>query len=187
MSGVLPVEDQILVALRRATRAIDLRSRMLLQQNGLTSPQLLTLLAVARLQPVTATKVAREIHLGQPTVTGILARLERRGWIARTRGEPDGRSISIRLTPAGEESLSRAPSLLHPQFKSAFRQLREWEQTQLLASLQRLADMLDPELPDSGLSIPDADLPHSNDPQKDPPNEAGPHSKAMDGESLLWR
>jgi len=143
VSGALLIEDQILVALRRVTRAIDLRSRMLLQDHGLTTPQLLTLLAVARLQPVTATAVAREVHLGQPTVTGILSRLERRGWIQRARAERDRRSVSISLTESGRRALEKAPSLLAPRFREMFRQLQDWEQTQLLASLQRLAQMMD--------------------------------------------
>jgi len=146
--GALLIEDQILVALRRVTRAIDLRSRMLLQDHGLTTPQLLTLLAVARLQPVTATAVAREVHLGQPTVTGILSRLERRGWIQRARGERDRRSVSIRLTESGQQALEQAPSLLAPRFRERFRQLQDWEQTQLLSSLQRLAHMMDAGLAD---------------------------------------
>ncbi len=148
MTGFLPIEDQILVALRRVTRAIDLRSRVLLHDHGLTTPQLLTLLAVARLQPVTAAAVAREVHLGQPTVTGILSRLERRGWIQRTRGERDRRSVSIRLTASGQMALDQAPSLLAPKFRERFRQLRDWEQTQLLSSLQRLAHLMDAGLAD---------------------------------------
>jgi len=148
VTGALLIEDQILVALRRVTRAIDLRSRMLLQDYGLTTPQLLTLLAVARLQPVTATAVAREVHLGQPTVTGILSRLERRGWIQRVRGERDRRSISISLTEAGQQALEKAPSLLAPRFREMFRQMQDWEQTQLLSSLQRLAQMMDAGLAD---------------------------------------
>lgn len=148
VSGALPIEDQILVALRRVTRAIDLRSRTLLQDHGLTTPQLLTLLAVARLQPVTATAVAREVHLGQPTVTGILSRLERRGWIQRARAERDRRSVSISLTESGQQALEKAPSLLAPRFREMFRQLQDWEQTQLLASLQRLAQMMDAGLAD---------------------------------------
>src|SRR5690606_3976077 len=87
--------------------------------------------------------VAREVHLGQPTVTGILSRLERRGWIQRTRGERDRRSVSIRLTASGNNVLEQAPSLLAPGFRDQFHQMRDWEQTQLLSILQRLEQMMD--------------------------------------------
>ena len=39
MAMVLSLEDQVIVALRRITRAIDLHSRELMKLVGLTSPQ----------------------------------------------------------------------------------------------------------------------------------------------------
>ena len=38
--SLLSIEDQVLVAMRRITRAIDLHSRGLMQAIGLTAPQL---------------------------------------------------------------------------------------------------------------------------------------------------
>jgi DNA-binding MarR family transcriptional regulator len=131
------------VALRRIMRAIDLRSRMLLQDFGLTAPQLTALHAISRLQPVTASVLSRDIHLGQPTVTGIVTRLERRGLIERNRGERDRRSVDITLTEDGERVLRDAPSLLQDQFLHKLGGLKEWERTQILATLQRIADMMD--------------------------------------------
>jgi DNA-binding MarR family transcriptional regulator len=143
LPNVLSIEDQILVALRRIMRAIDLRSRTLLQDYGLTAPQLVALHAVSRLQPVKAGRLAREIHLGQPTVTGIVTRLERRGLLQRSRGEQDRRSIQLRLTSEGERVLRDAPSLLQDQFRQKLGELKEWERTQILAILQRIASMMD--------------------------------------------
>jgi DNA-binding MarR family transcriptional regulator len=143
LTDSLSLEDQILIALRRITRAIDLRSRMLLQDYGLTAPQLITLHAVARLQPVTAGVLARQVLLGQPTVTGILDRLEHRGLVQRTRGERDRRSVTIRLTAEGQRVLHDAPSPLQDQFQRRLGQLEQWERTQILATLQRIADMMD--------------------------------------------
>jgi DNA-binding MarR family transcriptional regulator len=142
MTSFLSLEDQILVALRRITRAIDLHSRVLLQDFGLTAPQLTTLSAIRRLQPVTAGRIAREVHLGQPTVTGVLNRLEKRGLIERVRGDHDRRSVNVSLTPDGERVLDHAPSLLQDQFQAELANLQEWERTQMLATLQRIADMM---------------------------------------------
>jgi DNA-binding MarR family transcriptional regulator len=143
MSGPTTLQDQILVALRRITRAIDLRSRTLLQDYGLTAPQLATLNTIARLKSVTVGDIAKEIHLGKPTVTGILNRLERRRLIQRTRGDQDRRSVVVSLTPEGEQVLSTAPSLLQDEFQQELDKLKEWERTQILATLQRIADMMD--------------------------------------------
>lgn len=142
-NGLLPLEDQIIVALRRITRAIDLHSRMLLQDYGLTSPQLAALHAISRLQRAKPGEIAREIHLGQPTVTGILHRLEHRGLVGREPGERDRRSVDITLTEEGERVLGEAPSLLQEQFLQKLCELEDWERTGVLATLHRIADMMD--------------------------------------------
>ena len=52
MTDVQPLEEQVIAALRRITRAIDIHSRLLLQKNGLTIPQLAALpLTLTRIDP----------------------------------------------------------------------------------------------------------------------------------------
>ena len=145
MSTVPGLEDQVIVALRRITRAIDLHSRGLMQQVGLTAPQLATLQAIGRLQPVTAGELAKSIHLSQATLTGILTRLETRALVSRTRSTSDRRTVVVALTEDGQVVLESAPSLLKDRFRRELLKLQEWEQTQMLATLQRIATMMDAE------------------------------------------
>ncbi|MEQ8790310.1 MAG: MarR family transcriptional regulator [Pirellulaceae bacterium] len=137
------LEAEILEALRKMTRAIDIRSRTLLLNYGLTAPQLTVLRAIARQEPVTSAVLSSDVHLGRPTVTGILNRLELRGLIQRTKEGEDRRSVHIRLTDAGRQMLAGAPSVLRDDFQKKLAALKDWERTQILASLQRLADMMD--------------------------------------------
>jgi hypothetical protein len=58
----------------RASRASDLHSRMTLEEYKSTAPQVDVLHAISRRQPAKPGEIAQEIHLGQPTVTGILRR-----------------------------------------------------------------------------------------------------------------
>jgi len=145
MCETLSIENQVIVALRRISRAIDLHSRALVQQHGLTAPQLAALRAVGELQPVSVTGVAKAIHLSLATVTGIFNRLEGRALVRRSRNGEDRRSVLVELTEAGAELLESAPSLLQDRFRSELTRLQQWEQTQLLASLQRIAAMMDAE------------------------------------------
>jgi len=142
---VLGLEDQVIAALRRITRAIDLHSRGLMQQVGLTAPQLAAIQAVDRLQPITVGTLAKSIHLSQATVTGILTRLESRGLVSRVRSDADRRTVVVELTEQGRGVLDRAPSLLQDCFRRELLMLQEWEQTQMLATLQRIAAMMDAE------------------------------------------
>jgi len=145
MSTQLSVEDQVIVALRRITRAIDLHSRGLMQQFGLTAPQLASLQAIERLQPITGGALAKSIHLSQATLTGILTRLEGRGLVSRERSDSDRRTVVVELTDEGRAVLGSAPSLLQDSFRRELLKLHEWEQTQMLATLQRIASMMDAE------------------------------------------
>ncbi|MBN1588523.1 MAG: MarR family transcriptional regulator [Pirellulales bacterium] len=145
MYGALSLEDQIIASLRRISRAIDLRSRLLLKNHGLTVPQLAALKAIQRAGSTTTGALAREIHLGHATVTGILGRLENNGLIVRTRGSQDRRSVFVELTQAGVQLVQEAPSLLQERFREELTCLQEWEQTMILATLQRIAAMMDAE------------------------------------------
>ena len=135
----------MIAAIRRITRAIDLHSRLLLQNNGMTIPQLAALQVIQRRQPITVGELAKKIHLGQATVTGILGRLEKRGLVNRKRGDRDRRSVAIQLTEDGEKLIAEAPSLLQDRFHRELSKLKEWEQTMILATLQRIASMMDAE------------------------------------------
>src|SRR4029077_18644221 len=105
MTNDLTVEEQVIVALRRITRAADIHSHMLQRDFGVTGPQLTTLRVVRRMQPVSTGALARAAHIGYATQTGILDRLEERGYVTRTRQPADRRTIIVRMTKLGERLL----------------------------------------------------------------------------------
>lgn len=139
----LSIEDRIVAALRRIIRAVDLHSRRLVERYGLTGPQLATLQAAARLEGASAGALARAVHLSQATVTGILTRLEKRGLVSRKRGEHDRRTVTVQATAQGRKLLGSAPSLLQEEFRHGLAQLQDWENSTILATLQRIASMMD--------------------------------------------
>jgi DNA-binding MarR family transcriptional regulator len=139
------LSEQMLIALRRVMRAIDLHSRRLMQSHGLTGPQALVLQAVASRVEITAGELAGRISLSQATVTDIVNRLEQRGLLTRARSESDRRKVIIRPTLDGITLMEAAPPLLQETFTQRFGELKQWEQLQLLASLQRIAELMDAE------------------------------------------
>lgn len=141
------VEAEISSALRRIVRATDLHSRSLLRSSHLTAPQLAVLKEVARRENAPVGLVAKAVHLGAPTTTGIVDRLERRGLVERVRGEKDRRQVNVRVTQAGREMLQQNLSLLNERFRARLAELENWEQTQILATLQRVAAMMEPDEP----------------------------------------
>jgi len=137
--------DDILIAIRRITRAIDLHSKKLVQKIGLTAPQLIVLQAIRKEGSVKPSAIAREVLLSQATITSIVDRLVKAGLVDRSRTGNDRRTVQISLTETGQQKLLNAPELLQDGFLREFRKLAEWEQTQLIAALQRVASMMDAE------------------------------------------
>lgn len=141
--------DEVLVALRRIIRAVDLHSRRLANQYGLTGPQALVLKEVAGSGELSAGTLARRVSLSQATITDILKRLEQRGLVVRERCDRDRRRVNVRATDEATVILSSAPPLLQDTFLERFGDLQRWEQLMLLSSLQRIAGMMDAEALDA--------------------------------------
>jgi hypothetical protein len=57
--------------------------------------------------------------------------------------------VNARLTEAGSEVLLATPPLLHEKFIERFEALEDWEKTQILSALQRVATMMDAETIDA--------------------------------------
>lgn len=135
--------DEVLVSLRRVIRATDLHSKYLAKTTGLTSPQILLLQTIRDKGQVTIGELASEISLSQATVTNILDRLEKRQLVYRERSDQDRRKVHAHLTDSGIETLKAAPMPLQERFTRQFGDLQNWEQTMIIASLQRVAQMMD--------------------------------------------
>ncbi len=133
-------------ALRRVIRAIDVHSRRLARDVGLTGPQLAVLRVLAEQpEPRTGSGLARAASISHATVTGIVGRLEARGLVERRRSSRDRRSVLLHLTPHGREAALGAPPLLAETFLERFEALPDWEQTQIVSALQHIAAMMEPD------------------------------------------
>ncbi len=135
--------EEVLVALRRVIRATDLYSKQLAKTTGLTAPQILLLQTIRDRGDATIGELANEISLSQATVTSILDRLERRELVYRERSKEDKRKVHAYLTDLAVDILKETPIPLQEQFTRQFGDLQTWEQTMIISSLQRVAQMMD--------------------------------------------
>ena len=135
--------DELLSSIRRIIRAIDVHSKNLLKNYGMTGPQLLILKRIDESEFLSVSEIAKNVSLSQATVTNILARLEHQGYIIRHRGEADKRKVYIETSEKARRILESKPSLLQTVFVDRFNRLKDWEQSLLLSSLQRIASLMD--------------------------------------------
>ncbi len=138
-------EDAILRSLRRIVRAIDVHSRYLETQFGLTGPQLVCLRVLSARGPMTGSELAREVALSQATISGIVERLVRRQYVSRERDPTDRRRVNIAALDAGRSLLEAAPSPLQATFAKRLAALPPENQAVIATMLEQIVGMMDAE------------------------------------------
>ena len=135
-------EEAVLKSLRRVIRAVDLYSRKLVKETGLSTPQLICMRQLAKAGELQTSHLAKAVNLSAPTVCGILDRLEQRGLVLRTRHADDRRRVFVRLSASGQETVNSAPPALHDSFLFKLRALPVDQQSEISATLTKLVSMM---------------------------------------------
>lgn len=136
---------EILISLRKIIQATDLHSRSLNKRFGLTGPQLLVLEEVSNHERITVTGLAKAIFLSQATVTDIINRLVKKGYLIKKKSDRDKRQVRISLSDSGAEVLKKAPPPLQETFIERFSNLADWEQLMILSAFERVVGMMSAE------------------------------------------
>ena len=137
--------EEVLISIRQIIRAIDLHSKKLSKESGLTGPQLILMRSIRELGEVTIRKLSDHTNMSQATATTILDRLERNELVQRVRSSKDKRKVHAYLTEKGQAILADAPTPLQQSFITKFQRLEDWEQSLLLSSVQRISSMMNAE------------------------------------------
>jgi len=135
-------EEEVLKSLRRIIRAVDLYSRRLVTQTGLSGPQLICLRQLAVGGPMQTSHLADAVNLSAATVCGILNRLENRGLVIRERQSDDRRRVLVSLSEAGHDTVDNAPPALHDSFLFKLRALPERQQEAIHRTLSKIVTMM---------------------------------------------
>jgi DNA-binding MarR family transcriptional regulator len=129
----------VVTCLRRLFRAVHEYSKALHQRAGLSSPQLWALHLLAE-QPNLSLKGLSERMFSHPsTVSGVVARLTRRGLVRRETDGSDRRGILLRLTPGGRRLLRAAPPPLQLGLRRALSEMPAGRLRELSRSLDEIA------------------------------------------------
>lgn len=110
---LLRLEDQVCFALSVAARGIVAVYRPLLEPLGLTHPQYLVMLALWEDSPQSAAELSDLLRLEPSTLSPLVRRLERSGYVRRERSARDGRVLLVSLTEAGRRLRAQAEGIPH--------------------------------------------------------------------------
>lgn len=134
--------EATLVALRRILLATELHGKTLARASGVTPVQMRVLALIAADGQATAKSLSGQMRVAQATMTTLIDRLQAKGLVARTRSDTDRRQTILTLTQTGQTLAATAPDPLQDQFTARFDALEDWEQAMIVASLERVAHML---------------------------------------------
>ncbi len=133
---------KILEDLRRIIRAVHLNSKKLASQNNLTSPQIVSLIAIHHNGPLTVAELATQVHLSSSTMVGIIDRLESKKLVVRERSKTDRRQVMVNITEEGKKAAKKSPLPLQDNLLKSFSKLSDAQQKNLARSLDLLVSML---------------------------------------------
>ncbi len=136
---------EILITIRRIVRSINLESKKIQKEYGVSIPQLLCLsyLHASRNFQSTQGEIRRFLNLNSSTTSGIIDRLENKGCLARLPKQGDKRVVNIALTSKGSELLKQVPPLLHDRLSEKLQSLPSMKLQQIQESLETLVHILD--------------------------------------------
>ena len=136
---------EILIRIRKIVRSINLESKKIQKEHGVSIPQVLCLSFLHSSQNFQSTQaeIRRFLNLNPSTVSGIIYRLEKKGFLARLPKTGDKRVVNIALTSSGDRLLEMVPALLHEQLSEKLQKIDEAKLQQIESSLDTLVEMLE--------------------------------------------
>lgn len=151
----------ILVKLRKIIRSINLESKKIEKHYGISIPQLLVLqyLSNQNEYKATAKDIKNYLNLNASTVSGILKRLETKGFLAKLPKTGDKRSTVLVLTAFGRDLLTTSPTTLQEKLSARLKKLKPEEITELDKNIELLTSLMDAEDIDASPIITSDEIP----------------------------
>ena len=136
---------EILIKIRKIVRSINLESKKIQREHGVSIPQVLCLNFLHNSPNYQSTQgeIRKFLNLNSSTVSGIINRLEKKGFLARLPKSGDKRIMNIALTSSGDKLLDNIPSLLHEQLSQKLQKLDNDNLKTVEESLDTLINLLE--------------------------------------------
>ncbi len=133
--------NRIFFRLYQAANMMHKTGTRALESKGVTTQQWAVIGALSRPQVkdgMSVGELARFLLVSRQNLTGVVARLEKQGYLARTRDETDGRARLLQLTPSGAELWQGIVPLIYAYYEEALDEFGVGERMHFLVSLEKL-------------------------------------------------
>lgn len=104
-----PPFDQVFHRFLALQQSLRRHARGLIDERGLAPRDLSVLRYLLEMQSATVGQVGAFMHQSPSTTSSLLAQLEGKGYVTRTRSPRDNRVVIVELTPVGQEIAENTP------------------------------------------------------------------------------
>lgn len=137
------VISEIMQSLRRIFKAIQDYSHEVSDKFGITGPQLWALKTISQNENLSLSDLSKRMYLHPSTITGVMDRLEKKGYVKRNRDQVDRRVIYLQLTAEGKKLVKRAPNPVQGRMIYGLRNLKKGELSLIYDSVKKLVEIME--------------------------------------------
>jgi homoprotocatechuate degradation regulator HpaR len=130
--------------LLQARESVMAHTRPSLREHGLSDQQWRVLRVLGEHGTVETGRVAREAYILGPSLTGVLARMERDGLIRRERDPADQRRTVVEATPKGEKLVDKLSHTVEAHYAWMEKSLGKQKLAELYELLDKVIELESP-------------------------------------------
>jgi DNA-binding MarR family transcriptional regulator len=135
--------SEVMQSLRRIMKSLQDYSQTVLSHFGITGPQLWALKTTYQLGSLSLGELSKGMYLHPSTISGVVDRLEKKGYLVRDRIEKDRRVVKVRLTPKGKMLVKKAPNPVQGKMIYGLRKLKKAKLNLICESVQQLVEIME--------------------------------------------
>lgn len=133
-----PLDTSVGFLLNRAARSMRRSLESRLVTHRLTATQYIVLELLAKKDGLSQSQLGSRLYFDNPTVTGVIDRLERDGLVERRRTSDDRRVINVFLSGKARELLRRISTVADDLDREAMQGFSQKEKTELIRTLNTI-------------------------------------------------
>jgi len=134
---------EIIQSLRRIIKSLQDYSQTVSNHFGITGPQLWALKTIHQTGSLAVGELSEGMYLHPSTVSGVVDRLEKKGYVIRDRTEKDRRVVKVRLTPKGKILARKAPNPVQGKMIYGLRKLKKERLGLICESVRELVGIME--------------------------------------------
>ena len=138
-----PLSDQVFHRFLALQHYLRRHARQLIDERGLTPRDLSVLRYLLESESATVGQVQTFVHKSPSTTSSLIAQLEEKGYVTRTRSQEDNRVVLVELTAVGQEITESTPLGGLPLLKRRLANLPQIRLSEIDGVLKEIAQLLE--------------------------------------------